>query len=86
MDYLENKIEQFQAQVAGFDKEKAKLERQLETATDKLKLIKDSKDREMKEITKKLADVTSRLKLEKQKTADLEHKVQLEKDIYNAKL
>ena len=86
MDYLENKIEQFQAQVAGWDKEKAKLERQLETATDKLKLIKDSKDREMKEISKKLADVTSKLKMEKQKTADLEHKVQLEKDIYNAKL
>ena len=27
MDYLENKIEQFQAQVAGWDKEKSKLER-----------------------------------------------------------
>ena len=40
----------------------------------------------MKEISKKLADVTSKLKMEKQRTADLEHKVQLEKDIYNAKL
>lgn len=65
MDYLENKIEQFQAQVSGWDKEKQKLERQLETATDKLKLIKDSKDRELKDVSKRLADVTGKLKMEK---------------------
>ena len=41
MDYLENKIEQFQAQINGWDREKQKLERAAETANDKLKLIKD---------------------------------------------
>ena len=30
--------------------------------------------------------MTNKLKMEKQKSADLEHKVQLEKDICNAKL
>ena len=75
MDYLENKIEQFQAQISGWDREKQKLERAAETANDKLKLIKDQKEREIKDLSKKLSDVTSRLKSERWKNADLEHKV-----------
>lgn len=65
MDYLENKIEQFQAQISGWDREKQKLERAAETANDKLKLIKDQKEREIKDLSKKLSDVTSRLKSER---------------------
>ena len=36
MDYLENKIEIFQTQMATWEKEKSKLMRQLETSQDKL--------------------------------------------------
>lgn len=41
MDYLEGKIEQFQAQFPKLEKENQKLERYLQTANDKIKLIKD---------------------------------------------
>ena len=54
MDYLENKIELFQAQMSDWEKEKSKMQRQLETAQDKLKLIKDNKDREIKDLNRKL--------------------------------
>lgn len=41
MDYLEGKIEQFQAQFPKLEKENQKLERYLQTSSDKLQLIKD---------------------------------------------
>lgn len=63
MDYLENKIEIFQSQVQAWDKEKAKLLRQVETAGDKLTLVKGSKDREIKDLKTKLTDASSKLKV-----------------------
>ena len=63
MDYLENKIEIFQTQMATWEKEKSKLLRQLETSQDKLQLIKENKDREIKELGRKLESLGSKLKL-----------------------
>ena len=37
-----------------WEKDKSKMQRQLETAQDKLKLIKDNKDREIKDLNRKL--------------------------------
>jgi predicted RNase H-like nuclease (RuvC/YqgF family) len=65
MDYLEGKIEQFQAQMTQWEKEKMKLDRQLETSLDKYKLIKDQKDREVKDMTRKLTDIQNKFKAEK---------------------
>ena len=70
MDYLENKIETFQSQMQSWEKEKAKLQRQLETAQDKFTLIKDSKDREMRDLTRKVAELQNKLKLQVNKTSE----------------
>ena len=62
MDYLENKIELFQAQMQQWEKEKAKLLRQYETAKDKLALIRESKDKEIRDLNRKVSDITQKLK------------------------
>lgn len=62
MDYLENKIELFQAQVESWEQTEAKLRRQTETAQDKLTLIKESKDREIKDLSRKLTENSAMLK------------------------
>ena len=62
MDYLENKIELFQGQMSTWEKEKAKLLRQYDTAKDKLSLIRDSKDKEIKDMNRKVADLSQKLK------------------------
>ena len=62
MDYLENKLELVQPQIQSWEKEKAKLSRQLETAVDKLKLVKENKDHVIKDLTRKLSDTTNSLK------------------------
>ena len=54
MDYLENKIELFQAQMLQWENEKSKLLRQYETAKDKLALIRESKDKEIKDLNRKI--------------------------------
>ena len=61
MDYLENKLEICQSQLQQFEKDKAKMARQLETAQDKISLIKESKEREIKDLNRKLGDVTTKL-------------------------
>lgn len=86
MDYLENKVEQFQSQQAAWDKEKSKLSRSLETANDKIQLIKDQKDREAKELSRKLNDITEKYKREKTKYAELEKTLQSERNQFNMKL
>ena len=37
--------------------------RQIETANDKLSLVKEKKDREIKDLTRKLSETTSKLKV-----------------------
>ena len=41
MDYLDGKIEGFNAQLAGWETEKIKLTQRLETSNDKFKLYKE---------------------------------------------
>ena len=42
------------------EKEKSKLSRQLETSQDKLSLIKESKEREIKDLNRKIGDMTTK--------------------------
>ena len=62
MDYLENKIELFQSQLNTWEKEKVKLLRQVEVSQEKLSLIKENKDREIKDLKGKINDMSSKLK------------------------
>ena len=55
-----------------WEKEKAKLLRQYDTAKDKLSLIRDSKDKEIKDLNRKITDVASKFKLQVQKTSEVE--------------
>ena len=75
MDYLENKIELFQAQMQQWDKEKSKLQRSAEMAQEKLQLIKENKDREIKDLNRKLSELASKLKAQVQKTGELQDKI-----------
>ena len=86
MDYLENKVEQFQAQQSAWEKEQKKLSNQVEMANEKLKLIRDQKEREIKDLNKKLNDLTVRFKGEKDKILELENKLHNEREIYKEKL
>ena len=83
MDYLENKIELFQGQMQAWEKEKAKLARQYETAKDKLSLIRESKDREIKDLNRKITEMSKKLQTQVQKTSEFERKLNLERDSYN---
>lgn len=58
-----------------WEKEKAKLIRQLETSQDKLHLIKENKDREIKDLGKKIDSLGNKLKQQVEKTQDTEHKL-----------
>jgi len=62
MDYLENKIELFQGQMQAWEKEKSKVLRQYETAKDKLSLIRQSKDIEIKDLNRKITDANIKIK------------------------
>lgn len=75
MDYLENKIELFQPQVQQWELTEAKLKRQVETAQDKLSLVKENKDREIKDLSRKLAESTARLKEQMKKASELERQL-----------
>lgn len=86
MDYLENKIELFQAQMSDWEKEKSKMQRQLETAQDKLKLIKDNKDREIKDLNRKLNETQQKLKVQLAKVEEVEQKLTMERDSFNQRL
>jgi chromosome segregation ATPase len=85
MDYLENKIELFQAQASTWEKEKARLIRQLETATDKLALVKESKDREIKDLNRKLTEMGNKLSSQLQRTNEVERKLSQERDNFSKK-
>jgi chromosome segregation ATPase len=86
MDYLENKIELFQAQASTWEKEKARLIRQLETATDKLALVKESKDREIKDLNRKLTEMGNKLSSQLQRTNEVERKLSQERDNFSKKV
>lgn len=81
MDYLEGKIESFQATQGNFDAEKAKLLQKLETTQDKYALFKDAKEREINSLNKKLTDAITKAKTLKEKTLLLEERIsQFEKE------
>ena len=86
MDYLENKIELFQGQLQTWEKDKAKMLRQYETAKDKLSLIRESKDREIKDLNRKVTDAASKFNTQVQKTSEAERKLNQERDSYNQKV
>ena len=66
-----------------WEKEKAKLLRQYETAKDKLSLIRESKDREIKDLNRKITDMSKKLQSQVQKTSEFERKLNIERDSYN---
>lgn len=72
MDYLENKLEILQTQAQSWEQTEAKLKRKAETAQDKLQLVKESKDREIKDLSRKLAESQARLKESMQKASEFE--------------
>ena len=69
-----------------WEKEKSKMQRQLETSQDKLKLIKDNKEREIKDLNRKLNETQSKLKSQLAKTEEVEQKLTIERDTFNQRL
>ena len=55
-------------------------------ANEKLKLIREQKEREIKDLNKKLNDLTLKFKGEKDKIIELENKLLNEREIYKEKL
>lgn len=55
-------------------------------SNDKIKLIKEQKEREIKELQKKLNDVVKRLSAEKEQTNELKQKMAHERDLFSIKL
>ena len=86
MDYLDSKLENLNAQVSTFEKEKSKLSRQVETAQDKLQLIKDNKNREIRDLNRKLTDALNKLETQTEKVKELENKLSMERDSFNLKI
>lgn len=62
MDYLEGKIEQLAAQLDEQQEISDALEKKALTAQDKIKMIKEAKDREVKELNRKLAESREKCK------------------------
>lgn len=54
MDYLEHKLEQYQMRDQTIEDEVDNLQGQLETAQDKLRMVKEAKQREAKDLNRKL--------------------------------
>lgn len=69
-----------------WEQEKAKLLRQYDTAKDKLSLVRESKDKEIKDLNRKITDISSKLKTQVQKTSEFERKLNQERDSYNQKV
>ena len=69
-----------------WEKDKAKMTRQIETAQDKMKLIKENKDREIKDLGRKLSDVQTRLKAQFARAEEAEQKLIMERDSFNQRL
>ena len=64
----------------AWEHEKSKLLRSVETAQDKLSLVKDNKDREIKDLNRKMTDITGKLKIQMNKTTEVEHKLIIERE------
>ncbi len=86
MDYLEGKIEQFQTKLPSFEKETQKLERQIEISNEKLKLIKDQKERDAKYFTKQITALKQRLIAEHEHIQMLENKIKQDTDVFTNKI
>lgn len=72
--------------MANWEKEKTKLQRTLETAQDKLSLVKDAKERETRDLNRKLNDLTNKLNLQLTRTTEVEQQLNLERDNFQHKL
>jgi len=67
----------------AWEKEKAQFERKIETSHEKLQLVKERKDGEIKDLGRKLNDITGKLKAQMQKSNELERKFSMERDTFN---
>lgn len=72
MDYLEGKIEAFAAQQDQAADLNESLQKRLETAQDKLKMVKEQRDREARDAGKKLQDAQGKIKLMDARIQELE--------------
>jgi len=68
--------------VQAWEHEKSKLLRSVETAQDKLSLVKDNKDREIKDLNRKITDISGKLKMQMTKTTEVERKLSIERETY----
>lgn len=66
-----------------WEQDKSKMQRQIETAQDKMKMIKENKDREIKDLGKKLIDAQSKVKVQSLKAEEAEQKLSMERDSFN---
>jgi len=68
--------------VQAWEHEESKLLRSVETAQDKLSLVKDNKDREIKDLNRKITDISGKLKMQMTKTSEVERKLSIERETY----
>lgn len=72
MDNLENKLERLQPQIEDWEQERSLLRRQLQTANEKLQLVKESKDSVIKGLKSKVAEISRSLAHQVEKSRKLE--------------
>ena len=61
MDYLENKLELWEPKLKNYEQEREKLIHREELATEKLLLLKDAKNKEIKDLKEKLTENTKKM-------------------------
>ena len=81
MDYLEHKLEQYSSRDQTIIEEVDHLQSQLDTANDKVKMIKEAKQREQKEFTKKLEESKRQQKTLLARIAELEQQTAVDSQI-----
>ena len=86
MDYLEGKIELMTSQAAQQESICNKLQKQLQVANDKIKLMKESKERDSKDTKKHLTESTERQRKLEARVADLERQTVEDRSYYTQKL
>lgn len=86
MDYLEGKIELMTSQAAQQESICNQLQKQLQVANDKIKLMKESREKDSKDTKKHLSQSLDRQKILEARIADLERQKIDDRKYYTHKL
>ena len=62
------------------------MQNSVEMTNEKIKLIRDQKDRELKDLSKKFTDLSNKYKVENERVKELEGQLFNEREIYKEKL